>query len=172
MKVFLSSTFVDLGKARAEVSAWLSGVFGAELIVMETFGSDPTPPDITSIRRVRECDDFIGIYARRYGTVDQNSGKSITELELDEAKNALIISLRLSSVQIFVALRMRLEQSRTWFALFRVLFELRSTSRLSVAQDSVSFEHRVAKPRQKPDRQNGNRIPLSFNFSNRAATNR
>ena len=72
MKVFLSSTFVDLGKARAEVSAWLTGVFGAELIVMETFGSDTTPPDITSIRRVRECDAFIGIYARRYGTVDQN----------------------------------------------------------------------------------------------------
>jgi hypothetical protein len=104
VKVFLSSTFVDLGKARAEVSAWLSGVFGAELIVMETFGSDTTPPDITSIRRVRECDAFIGIYARRYGTVDQNSGKSITELELDEAKNALSTGV-LKTILLYVLKR-------------------------------------------------------------------
>ena len=104
MKVFLSSTFVDLGKARAEVSAWLTGVFGAELIVMETFGSDTTPPDITSIRRVRECDAFIGIYARRYGTVDQNSGKSITELELEEAKNALSTGV-LKTILLYVLKR-------------------------------------------------------------------
>ena len=89
MKVFLSSTFVDLGEVRAEISRWLSGVFGAELIIMETFGSDTAPPNISSVRRVRECDIFVGIYAGRYGTVDDISGKSITELELDEAKNAL-----------------------------------------------------------------------------------
>lgn len=47
------------------------------------------PPNISSVRRVRECDIFVGIYARRYGTVNDISGKSITELELDEAKNAL-----------------------------------------------------------------------------------
>lgn len=88
MKIFLSSTFLDLATARAEIGTWLTGVFGAELIVMETFGSDAAPPDITSVRRVRECDVFVGIYARRYGTIDARSGKSITELELDEAKNA------------------------------------------------------------------------------------
>jgi hypothetical protein len=89
VRIFLSSTFVDLGEIRAEVSRWLSGVFGAELIIMETFGSDAAPPNISSVRRVRECEVFVGIYARRYGTVDEISGKSITELELDEAKNAL-----------------------------------------------------------------------------------
>jgi hypothetical protein len=41
------------------------------------------------VRRVRECDIFVGIYGRRYGTIDDVSGRSITELELDEAKNAL-----------------------------------------------------------------------------------
>lgn len=89
MKIFLSSTFVDLGDVRADISRWLTGVFGAELIIMETFGSDAAPPNITSVRRVRECEMFVGIYARRYGTVDDVSGRSITELELDEAKNAL-----------------------------------------------------------------------------------
>lgn len=55
---------------------------------METFGSDATPPDIASVRKVRDCDIFIGIYAHRYGTVDGTTGKSITELELDEAERS------------------------------------------------------------------------------------
>lgn len=64
-------------------------MFDTKLVVMETFGSDSAPPDINSVRRVRECDLFIGIYAHRYGTIDERSGKSITELELDEASAAL-----------------------------------------------------------------------------------
>ena len=56
---------------------------------METFGSDAAPPAISAIRRVRECDIFVGIYARRYGAVDPATGESITELELDEAERAL-----------------------------------------------------------------------------------
>jgi type IV secretory pathway ATPase VirB11/archaellum biosynthesis ATPase len=43
---------------------------------------------VVKIRRVRECDLFVGIYAHRYGTIDDNSGKSITELEFEEAKIA------------------------------------------------------------------------------------
>jgi len=89
MKIFLSSTSRDLSQTRAKISQWLSGIFGVELIVMETFGSDDAPPDINSVRRVRECDLFVGIYAHRYGTVDKATGESITELELDEAKIAL-----------------------------------------------------------------------------------
>jgi hypothetical protein len=88
-KVFLSSTFVDLAAVRGEISRWLAGLFEAKLIVMETLGSDSAPPEINSVRRVRECDLFIGIYAHRYGTIDERSGKSITELELDEASTAL-----------------------------------------------------------------------------------
>jgi len=56
---------------------------------METFGSDDAPPEISSVRRVRESEVFVGIYARRYGSVDRATGKSITELELDEAERAL-----------------------------------------------------------------------------------
>lgn len=100
-KIFLSSTFTDLSETRAEVSAWLTGVFGTELLIMETFGSDAAPPEINSVRRVRECDLFIGIYAHRYGTVDQSSGKSITELELDEAKRSLSTG-SLSDILLYV----------------------------------------------------------------------
>lgn len=86
--IFLSSTFVDLADIRKEITEWLSQVFGADLIIMETFGSDAAPPDVTSVRKVEDCDIFIGVYAHRYGTVDPTSGKSITELELDEAERA------------------------------------------------------------------------------------
>jgi hypothetical protein len=85
----LSSTYVDLSQTRTEVIKWLQGVFEADLTLMETFGSDAAPPDILSVRRVRDCDLFVGIYAHRYGTVDPATGESITELELDEAKRSL-----------------------------------------------------------------------------------
>jgi len=86
--VFLSSTFVDLAPTRSKIAEWLSGLFNAQLIVMETFGSDTAPPEINSVRKVRECDFFVGVYAHRYGTLDKATGKSITELELDEARSA------------------------------------------------------------------------------------
>lgn len=86
--VFLSSTFVDLADIRQNLARWLSQVFDIDLVIMESFGSDAAPPDVTSVRRVRDCDLFVGIYARRYGTVDPTTGKSITEMELDEAERA------------------------------------------------------------------------------------
>jgi len=89
VRIFLSSTFVDLKALREEIANSLREVLGAQLIVMETLGSDEAPPSISSVRRVRECDVFVGVYARRYGTIDPASGKSITELELDEAERAL-----------------------------------------------------------------------------------
>lgn len=87
--VFLSSTFTDLRDLRREIANRLREVFGARFMIMETSGSDEAPPEISSVRRVRECDVFVAVYARRYGTVDSTTGKSITELELDEAERAL-----------------------------------------------------------------------------------
>lgn len=89
VRIFLSSTFVDLEELREEIARRLRDVFGAHLLIMETFGSDAAPPVISAIRNVRGCDLFVGIYARRYGAVDPATGKSITELELDEAERSL-----------------------------------------------------------------------------------
>ncbi|MDD1757106.1 MAG: DUF4062 domain-containing protein [Methanotrichaceae archaeon] len=121
VKIFLSSTFIDLVKVRSDVSQWLTSVFGADLIIMETIGSDTAPPDINSVRRVRECDFFVGIYAYRYGTIDQISGKSITELELDEAKNAFS-SGSLSEILLYVT-----DTNASW------PIELRETDRVAQA---------------------------------------
>ena len=100
-RIFLSSTYTDLSAIRTKISQWLTGVFGADLIIMETFGSDAAPPDVNSVRRVRGCDLFIGIYAHRYGTVDQATGKSIVELELDEAKRAFSSGV-LSDILLYI----------------------------------------------------------------------
>src|SRR2546422_11405360 len=89
VRIFLSSTFIDLSELRLEIASRLREVFGARLLIMETFGSDDAPPEISSVRKVRESDVFVGVYARRYGTIDHATGKSITELELDEAERSL-----------------------------------------------------------------------------------
>ncbi len=78
VKIFVSSTFVDLKEVRTEVIKWLDGVFETGLTTMETFGSDAAPPDVLSVRRVRECDLFVGVHAHRYGSIDPVSGKSIS----------------------------------------------------------------------------------------------
>jgi hypothetical protein len=72
-KIFISSTYLDLSEVRSEIARWLSGIFGTEFIIMETFGSDADPPDVYSVRRVGECNLFIGIYANRYGTIDKDT---------------------------------------------------------------------------------------------------
>jgi len=92
-KIFLSSTSLDLSAIRAEISHWLKGIFDIDLQIMETFGSDSVAPEVNSVRRVRESNYFIGIYAHRYGTIDENTGKSIVELELDEAKVAYSVGV-------------------------------------------------------------------------------
>ncbi len=51
---------------------------------MEEFGASSETPIDSCLRRLRECDLFIGILGHRYGTVHP-SGKSYTELEYDEA---------------------------------------------------------------------------------------
>ena len=51
VRIFLSSTFVDLQELREEIARRLRDVFGAHLLVMESFGSDAAPPVISAIRR-------------------------------------------------------------------------------------------------------------------------
>ena len=87
-KIFLSSTSVDLGAARERILKLLS-VIPAELVHMETFGSDESKPLKYSLRQLRECNYFVGVYAERYGTVDLKTGKSVTELEYREAVRML-----------------------------------------------------------------------------------
>jgi hypothetical protein len=82
--IFLSSTLIDLASARAKISDLLT-VLPADLVSMESFGSDEKQPVEVCLARVRQANLFVGIYAERYGTIDSATGKSITELEYREA---------------------------------------------------------------------------------------
>ena len=89
-----------------------------------------------------------------------------------EKRETPSLSLRLRSVRIFVAFT---NAARTLSDVVRPF----SGSVRAPFDDTVIRRPRFSFIRaqgcetsRKPDRQNGNRIPLSFNFSNRAATNR
>jgi hypothetical protein len=53
---------------------------------MEGFGGDTRTPKHVCLERVRSSDVYLGIFGMRYGSVDEETGQSITELEYREAR--------------------------------------------------------------------------------------
>jgi Domain of unknown function (DUF4062) len=76
--VFVSSTFADLKEFRASVRSAIRRL-GLVDIAMEHFGSRDERP-IDECKRVinKECDLFVGIYAKRYGFIPEGEKTSIT----------------------------------------------------------------------------------------------
>jgi len=90
--VFVGSTFRDLEIYREAVRQALHRL---EKVVrgMENFGSLPNTPKEECLRIVRTCRAYVGIFAMRYGTVDAETGKSLTQLEYEEAQRIHLPSL-------------------------------------------------------------------------------
>lgn len=88
LRIFLSSTMADLEEPRHSILKFLN-VLPSDLISMEIFGSDDSKPKDFCLGQVRQCNLFIGIYAERYGNIDEETGLSITELEYREALSML-----------------------------------------------------------------------------------
>ncbi|MFZ4525109.1 MAG: DUF4062 domain-containing protein [Chlorobium sp.] len=85
MKVFLSSTFEDLEDERTWAMRALDHL-GIEVVSMEKSAAASRTPLQDSLDKVNDCDCFVGIYAHRYGTIPEESEKSITEQEYDRAQ--------------------------------------------------------------------------------------
>src|SRR3712207_6661321 len=85
MKVFLSSTFVDLEDYRRSVSEALYRL-QAQVGRMEVFGARAEDATTASLSEVENCDVFVGIYAHRYGHIPSGATVSITEQEYDHAR--------------------------------------------------------------------------------------
>ncbi|MDZ7330651.1 MAG: DUF4062 domain-containing protein [candidate division KSB1 bacterium] len=85
MKVFVSSTYEDLKEYREAVrDAIISR--GYQPIMMEYFTPEGTePPKPECLKRLREADIVVAIYAFRYGHIFEGDDKSITELEYELA---------------------------------------------------------------------------------------
>lgn len=83
--IFVSSTFVDLEVHRRlvrEAIVRLEFTFKA----MEFFGALPGTPKEECLRLVRDSDIFVGIIGMRYGLIDPVDGRSMTQLEYEEAQ--------------------------------------------------------------------------------------
>lgn len=89
--VFVSSTYEDLIPYRDEVQRVLIRL---EQIIkgMEYFGSSPKKPLEVCLETVRSCKVFVGIIGMRYGSIEETTKKSFTQLEYEEAiKNKIPI---------------------------------------------------------------------------------
>lgn len=85
VKVFVSSTWEDLQGERALV---LEGIrhLQFEHVAMEYFGADPRQPIKVCLEKVRESNVYVGIVGHRYGKIVEETGKSYTQMEYEEAK--------------------------------------------------------------------------------------
>jgi predicted Zn-dependent protease/energy-coupling factor transporter ATP-binding protein EcfA2 len=86
MRVFLSSTWLDLKPYREAVEKALRKMQETEFSGMEYFGSRPETSKEVCLAEVDSADVHIGIFAHRYGSIDPESGLSMTELEYRRAQ--------------------------------------------------------------------------------------
>lgn len=85
MKVFISSTYVDLIEYRKK-AVEVFNRYQCIPVAMEFFGSQSEDATTVCAEGIRDCDIFIGIYAYRYGWVPEGQEKSITRMEYELAK--------------------------------------------------------------------------------------
>jgi hypothetical protein len=84
MKIFVSSTYLDLREYRVEVRKAIEER-GNEFVGMEIFHSHTHEPSEFCPERVEECDAFVLLVAYRYGNIPEGGKISITHLEYEHA---------------------------------------------------------------------------------------
>lgn len=84
MKIFVSSTSRDLRKERAAVIAVMERM--GEAVAMEKFFASDHRSRDECLARLRDCDGVVLVLGQEYGSIDDESGYSITELEYRTAK--------------------------------------------------------------------------------------
>ncbi len=110
--VFVSSTMYDLSELRARLASFIEDLGWRP--VMSEHNSFPIDPDQTTVencrRNVREnADVFVMVVGARYGSIDAEADKSVTNLEFVEAR------ARGVPTYVFVSKDV-LAQSRVWKA--------------------------------------------------------
>lgn len=84
LKVYLSSTFSDLGEYRESVTRVLVRL-GFDYVRLDDFGAFDSPPLESSYNAIATSDIFLLLLAHRYGFVPPHESKSILELEYEQA---------------------------------------------------------------------------------------
>ncbi|TRX72578.1 DUF4062 domain-containing protein [Carboxylicivirga sp. M1479] len=83
--VFISSTYRDLIPHRDVIWKVLQN-FDVKITGMEAFGARRSNPLDTCFDEVKSSDIYIGIISMCYGSIDDLTGKSYTQLEYEKAK--------------------------------------------------------------------------------------
>lgn len=87
LTVMVSSTQLDLQPERDCVDKIIRD-YGFRTLRAETIGSRAHPSRTVCMEMARECDLYILVLGGRYGWLDDQTGRSITELEFEEARAA------------------------------------------------------------------------------------
>ncbi len=85
LKIFISSTMTDLQAERQAVEQAIAEL-RLEAVRAETLGSQPVSSREACLEMARQCDIYLGIYGARYGWVPPGDQVSVTEMELQEAR--------------------------------------------------------------------------------------
>jgi hypothetical protein len=83
--IFISSTYKDLQQHRNVVWGALQEL-DVEVKGMEDFGARKSTPLETCLKEVKESHVYVGIISMCYGSIDEQSGKSYTQIEYEYAK--------------------------------------------------------------------------------------
>ena len=81
MKIFVSSTYLDLKRDRAAVAEVLNRLDGVKAVRMEDFFASYHPPIKECLDHLAECDAVVLLLGARYGSLDPDRGVSVTEVE-------------------------------------------------------------------------------------------
>lgn len=99
MKIFVSSTYVDLKEHRDKARNAIEEN-GNEFVGMETFQSHTHEPTEFCPEKVEECDALVLIVAYRYGNIPDGQTISITQLEYEHAlKNKIPVRIYLTDTE-------------------------------------------------------------------------
>ncbi len=82
---FISSTFIDLKDYRKTIIEKIKSKKG-QINAQEFFGSRSDSALETMLKELEKSDVVILILAHRYGSIDEESGKSFTQIEYEKAK--------------------------------------------------------------------------------------
>ena len=82
--IFISSTYKDLVKERKAVWELLKR-YDVNIVGMEEFGARKDSTLTTCLKEVEQSNIYIGIIANRWGSIEEESGKSYTQLEYEKA---------------------------------------------------------------------------------------
>ena len=91
MRFFLSSTYKDLVKIRTVAINFLENLVGTttdatgKAVAMEYFNATERTCKEECLHELDSCDLVIGIYGEKYGSIDPDTGLSMTEIEYDYA---------------------------------------------------------------------------------------